>query len=120
FTVTPSGSPALPGILAEEEAFAAEANAARAGAAAAYAAEVDRGIEPACDDGGSDLLDRRCEELRTLLDEAGDRTGDEELTLEDADRYFAILTLREEIVDERDRLDAERNARIGNIAGPVV
>ena len=120
FTVPPSGSPALPGILAEEAAFAAEANEARAVAAAAYALEVGRGREPGCDDESSSALDRRCDELDVLLAEAGDPSPDDELTLEDAQRFEAIRSARSDIRDEVDRIVSERNARIGNVVAPVV
>jgi uncharacterized membrane protein len=119
FTVAPSGEPALEEILAEEGALAEEANAARADAARAYAAEVAAGPEPGCGD-RSDRLRRECDRLDALLAEAGDRTGDEELSLEDADVYFGILDAREAIRDEIDRLDAARRARALDVAAPVV
>jgi hypothetical protein len=120
FTVPPTGSPALPGILAEEAVLADTANAARARAAEAYAQEVRLGSEPGCDQERSDLLTRRCDELDALLEEAGDRTGAEELSIEDAERFAAIRAARQDIVDEVDRIESARQARFGNIAGVVV
>jgi uncharacterized membrane protein len=120
FTVPPSGAPALEQILAEEGEFAAEANAARAEAARAYAAEVARGREPGCDEESSPALDRRCGELDALLREAGDPLAGEPLSLEDADRFLAIVAARRAIIEEVDRIQAERRARIANVAAPVV
>jgi uncharacterized membrane protein YgcG len=120
FTVVPTGEPALDEILAEEGTLAVEANAARADAAEAYADEVAKGPEEGCDDGGSDRLQQECERLDQLLAEAGERTGDEELTLEDADVYFGILESRQAIGEELDRLDAERRAKALNVVAPVV
>ena len=120
FTVPPTGSPALPGILAEEAAFADQANAARARAAQDYAREVALGSEPGCEQESSGLLTRRCDELDALLDEAGDRTGDEELTFADHERFAAIRSTRQDIVDEVDRIVSAREARIGNVVGVVV
>jgi uncharacterized membrane protein YgcG len=120
FTVVPSGEPALDEILTEEGALAAEANAARDRAAESFADEVARGPEDGCDGGGSDRLRRECERLDALLAEAGDRTGEETLTLEDADVYFGILEARQAIRDEVDRIEADRRARALNVAAPVV
>lgn len=120
FTVPPSGEPALPGILAEEAVFADEANAARAEAARAYREELARGREPACDEERSDLLRRRCDELDALLAEAGSPAEGDVLSLEDAQRFAAIRTVRDEIRDEADRIRAERRARTGNLVVPVV
>lgn len=117
--VTPSGAPALDGILAEEAQLAATANAARDGAAADYAAEVGKGLEPACDDASSSALDAACARLQGLLDDAGDPSNGEPLGADDADRYFAILRVRREIQDEADRIEAERLKGIGDIAVPV-
>ena len=120
FTVAPSGPPALDAILAEEGAFAAEANAARAEAGRAFAAEVARGGEPGCDDESSALLERRCARLDALLEEAGAQADGEPLTLEDADTYVAILEAREAIREEVDRIVDERNALWGNVVAPIV
>jgi hypothetical protein len=120
FTVPPSGEPALPGILAEEAAFAAEANQARRIAATAYALEVGLGREDGCDEESSSALERRCEELDALLAEAGDPSPDDELTLEDAQRFDAIRSARADIRDEVDRIVSARNARIGNVIAPAV
>ena len=43
-----------------------------------------------------------------------------ELTFEDFERFSAIRTTRQQIVDEVDRIVSARNARIGNILGIVV
>jgi uncharacterized membrane protein YgcG len=120
FTVAPTGEPALEEILAEEGALAAEANAARQAAARSFADEVAAGPEPGCADGGSAHLDGQCERLDALLADAGDRTGEEELTLEDADVYFGILEARQAIRDEVDRIEAARRATALNVAAPVV
>jgi uncharacterized membrane protein YgcG len=120
FSVPPSGAPALEQILAEEGAFAEEANAARARAGEAFAEEVARGGEPGCDEESSPQLDRLCAELDSLLQDAGDPAEGESLTLEDADVYFGILETRQAITEEVDRIVDERNARRGNIVAPIV
>lgn len=120
FTVAPSGPPALERILAEEGALADEANAARADANDAFHDEVERGMEPGCDDESSARLDRLCDRLEELLDDGEERLENDVLSLEDAEIYFDILQVRREIEDEVDRIVDARNARIGNIAAPII
>ena len=120
FTVPPSGSPTLDGILAEEAALAATANAARGQATEAYAAEVARGMEPVCEEESSDALDAACERLADLLEEAGSPGNGEPIDLADAEIYFGILQARRDIQDEADRIVAARERRLGNIAAPII
>ena len=95
--VVPASSPSCPaagrldGILAEEGELRGRGQRRPGRCRKRSPRRSPEAPEDGCDDGGSERLRRECERLDGLLAEAGDRSGDEELTLDDADLYFGIL-----------------------------
>jgi uncharacterized membrane protein YgcG len=122
FDAAPAGTPVRDAILAEEAAFAEQANAqreaARAALSGAFADEIAEGLPGACSDAGGDLAEP-CGQLAALLDEGGSRVG-QDLTAADAELLLEIRRLRADVDDEVERRTEARNRRIFDVVGPVV